>query len=163
MEVYKMKKLRIIIFLSILLFGMCGCNFTINEESKNFNHVQPTESIKRVDDFIIEIYTENNEVIATITYVGEQQEFHIYHGGRIFLFNVYQVDGNYELLGAMEQPLLTTKLLKGYPHKETYNGPTIDTLKSGIYQFEAIAMFSLDEEVVKSKIEQSVQFNVAID
>ena len=108
-----------------------------------------------MDDFKVSIHVEKDlNVYATITYIGEAAEKDIYHGGSIFFFNVYQQDGDFEHLGIMEQPLLTTTLIRNEPHKVLFKGIENLTLKTGTYEFEAIADFSLDsDDVLGTKIE----------
>jgi hypothetical protein len=80
--------------------------------------------------------------------MGEEAEKDIYHGGSIFFFNVYQQDGDFEYLGFMDQPLLTTTLIRNEPHRVDFKGIEKLKLKPGTYEFEAIANFSLDSEDV---------------
>lgn len=100
-----------------------------------------------MDDFRVTINVEKDlNVYATITYIGEEAEKDIYHGGSIFFFNVYQQDGDFEYLGSMVQPLLTTTLIQNEPHRVKLGGFKKGILKPGTYEFEAIANFSLDSD-----------------
>jgi hypothetical protein len=152
-----MMRLMIVIF-SVLLLGLCGCGTSNNTEEIGSGELQITNESKQVDDFNVSINVENGEknlnVYATITYVGEEAEVDIYHGGSIFFFNVYQQDGEFEYIGSMEQPLLTTTLIRNEPHSVHFKGIETLKLKQGTYKFEAIADFSLSsDDVVGTKIE----------
>lgn len=85
---------------------------------------------------------------ATITYVGDEVEKNIYHGGSIFLFNIYQQSGDIEYEGFKTLALKKTTLIRKEPLKEYFYGIKELELKEGIYKFEAIANFSLDSEYV---------------
>lgn len=139
----------------ILIFGLSGCGKS-NHGEENVN-IEPkiTNESKHVDDFKVTINVEKDlNVYATITYVGDVAKKDIYHGGSIFYFNVYQQDGDFEYLGGMDQPLLTTTLIRNEPHRIKLVGLEKDKLKPGIYEFEAIANFSLDsDDLLGTKIE----------
>lgn len=146
---------RLFVVVSIIsTFGLYGC-VTTNTNKENVSGKPITNESKQVDDFKVSIHVEKDlNVYATITYIGEAAEKDIYHGGSIFFFNVYQQDGDFEHLGIMEQPLLTTTLIRNEPHKVLFKGIENLTLKTGTYEFEAIADFSLDsDDVLGTKIE----------
>lgn len=152
-----MMRLMIVIF-SVLLLGLCGCGTSNNNEENRSGEPQITNESKQVDDFKVSINVENVEkglnVYATITYLGEEDEIDIYHGGSIFFFNIYQQDGDFDYLGSMEQPLLTTTLIRNEPHKVNFTEIETLKLKQGTYKFEAIADFSLSsDDVLGTKIE----------
>ncbi|RSL29499.1 hypothetical protein D7Z54_30990 [Salibacterium salarium] len=142
----------------ILVFGLIGCGTSNNSEENVSAESKITNNSKQVDDFKVSINVENGEkdlnVYAAITYIGEEAEKDIYHGGSIFFFNVYQQDGDFEHLGSMNQPLLTTTLIRNEPHRVDFKGIEKLKLKPGTYEFEAIANFSLDsEDVLGTKME----------
>ncbi|MGE7843773.1 hypothetical protein ACQKNX_23695 [Lysinibacillus sp. NPDC093712] len=143
--------MRIFIIISIMLiFGLNGCA-TTNSNEENLS-VEPviTNDYKQVDDFKVSIHVEKDlNVYATITYIGDTEKKDIYHGGSIFFFNIYQQDGNFIYEGAMTQPLLTTTLIRNEPHREDFNWIEQFELKEGLYEFEAIADFSLDSEDIR--------------
>ena len=90
------------------------------------------------------------KVAATITYVGPEAEKTIYHGGNIFFLTIKQLDGDFEQPGAMSLPLLSTTLKKDEPHTVIFDDVALD---KGLYEFEAIARISLDQEdIVGSEI-----------
>ncbi|MEZ7173021.1 hypothetical protein [Sporosarcina sp. OR05] len=147
---------RLFIVVSIILiFGLFGCVKNNNNEENVSGEPKITNDSKQVDDFKVTINVEKDlNVYATITYIGEAAEKDIYHGGSIFFFNVYQQDGDFEYFGAMTQPLITTTLIQNEPHIVKFEGIEKLKLKTGTYEFEAIANFSLDsDDVLETKFE----------
>ncbi|MGD6834440.1 hypothetical protein ACQCT5_19975 [Sutcliffiella halmapala] len=145
----------------IFVFGIFGCGTSKNSEENVSGETKITNESKQVDDFKVSINVENGEkdliVYATITYIGEEAEKVIYHGESVFFFNVYQQDGDYEYVGGMEQPLLTTTLIRNEPHRVNFEVIEKLKLNPGTYEFEAIADFSLDsDDVLGSKIDVPV-------
>ncbi|WP_404430931.1 hypothetical protein [Sutcliffiella horikoshii] len=130
----------------ILVFGLFGCD---SEDKVRGESYKKSDS-QHVDDFNVSINVEDGDealnVFATITYTGKEAEIDIYHGGKIFYFNVYQQDGDFEFFGAMDDPQLKTTLFKNEPHKVTFNVLEMPGLNPGTYEFEAIASFSLNSE-----------------
>ncbi|MCM3745182.1 hypothetical protein M3193_13665 [Sporosarcina luteola] len=148
------RKLFIVVSI-ILIFGLFGCVKNNNNEENVSGEPKITNESKQVDDFKVTLNVEKDlTVYATITYIGEAAEKDIYHGGSIFFLNVYQQDGDFEYFGAMNQPLLTTTLIRNEPHIVKFKGIEKLKLKTGTYEFEAIADFSLDsDDVLGTKIE----------
>ena len=148
-------KLTCFLFISILFLGLLGCD--TNNLNENVSGEAKAIDFKKVDDFEVSInvgHRENNlNVYATITYVGKEASKDIYHGGSIFFFNVHQQDGSFEYLGGMDQPLLITKLSQGEPHIVDFNLLDMPKLNPGVYEFEAIAHFSLDDDVIGTVVE----------
>lgn len=112
---------------------------------------KPQEAVQEQDDFKVSIEVdEAAKVAATITYVGPEAEKTIYHGGNIFFLTIKQLDGDFEQPGAMSLPLLSTTLKKDEPHTVIFDDVALD---KGLYEFEAIARISLDQEdIVGSEI-----------
>ena len=144
---------RLIIVRSLLLIlvvGLMGCGTNNDDKENAGNEPKNTNESKQMEDFEVTIYAENDEselnVYATITYIGPEAEKNIYHGGSIFYFNIYQQDGDYEYLGAMNQPLLTTTLIQHEAHRVNFEEMKQLELQPGIYEFEAIANISLDSD-----------------
>jgi hypothetical protein len=142
----------------ILVFGLFGWgNYNKSEENVKGESYINNDS-QQVDDFKVSINVEYAEkalnVYATITYTGEEAEKDIYHGGSIFFFNVYQQDGDFKYIGGMDEPLLSTTLFKNEPYRVNLNVLDIPNLNPGIYEFEAIADFSLDaDDVLGTEVE----------
>lgn len=157
----------VFIIVVLALFG-CGSSNTSEENGNGSGEQKIHNESKQVDDFKVLINIENSDkdltVYATITYMGDEVEKNIYHGGSIFFFNVIQQNGEFEYFGGMEQPLLTTTLIRNEPHRVNFNGIEKLKLKPGTYELEAIANFSLDsDDVVGTKIEIPVSEIVEIE
>ncbi|TFB22860.1 hypothetical protein E3U55_06375 [Filobacillus milosensis] len=153
---------------SILIFGLYGCGTKGDGAATVSQVVEDEKATAQEGEFEVSINVEqkgeNLDVYATITYLGDQDQKTIYHGGSIFFFNVYQVGGDFEHIGGMEQPLLSTDLKKGEAHKVEFNHPGLTELKPGTYEFEAIADISIDDEkMVDTKLEVPVTTVVEID
>jgi len=147
--------MRGIFIVVTLIFGLFGCVTNNNNVENVSGKPKITNESKQVEEFKVSINVEKDlNVFATITYIGEAAEKDIYHGGSIFFFNVYQLDGDFEYFGAMNQPLLTTTLIRNEPHRVKFKGIEKLELKTGTYEFEAIANISLDsDDVLGTKIE----------
>lgn len=138
----------------ILAFGL----FVFVKSNSSEENVKGESYIKtdsqHVDDFKVSINVEKSEenldIYATIIYTGEEAAIDIYHGGEIFFFNVYQQDGDFEFLGAMDDPQLITTLFQNVPHRVSFNVLEMPRLKPGTYEFEAIASFSLNSEIASN-------------
>ena len=147
----------------ILIFGLFGCGTTNSTEENE--SVNPKVDAEQLEDFKVAIHVEEDlNVYATITYVGEEAEKEIYHGGSIFFFNVYQEDGNPVYESSMPLPLITTTLTQNEPLREDFNMIKDIEINSGTYEFEAIAMFSLDEDdVLGTSIDMTVSKMVEVE
>jgi hypothetical protein len=143
----------------VLVFGLSGCVTSNNNGDENVSDKPKIiNESKTVDDFKVSINVQKSQkdpkIYATITYMGEESEKDIYHGGSVFFFNIYQQDGDFEFMESMTLPLLTTTLIQNKPLRVDFNGIEQLKLESGTYKFEAIAYYSLDsEKVLESKIE----------
>lgn len=159
------KFFMILLIVFSLIFALIGCgtdNGELNEEPNVFAESNQVDNF----DVKLEIIEKEQEltVAATITYVGEKDEIDIYHGGSIFYFNIYQKDGNFEYLGSMDAPLLTTTLTRNEPHKVDFTDSVLDELEPGTYEFEAIAVFSLNvENIVDSLINNPVSLMIIVE
>lgn len=144
---------RLLILMSTVFFILFGCEQqTATKDEHQAKHVKESE---QVNDFQVSItHDDELNVYAIITYVGDANEIDIYHGGSIFYFNIHQEDGDFEYIGAMNQPLLTTTLIRNEPHQVAFNHLKELHLKKGIYRIEAIADISLDpDDVVGTTIQ----------
>ncbi|WP_394189940.1 hypothetical protein [Paenisporosarcina quisquiliarum] len=143
----------------VMVLGLSGCVTSNNNGDANVSDKPKiSNNSKTVVDFKVTINVQKSQkapkVYATITYMGEEAEKDIFHGGSIFFFNIYQQDGDFEYIGSMNLPLLTTTLIQNKPLRVDFNGIERLELGSGNYKFEAVANFSLDsDKVMESKIE----------
>ena len=117
-------------FLSI---GLFGCQQNNNEKVDNEpSNTQILETKAEVieEDFVYRLVTENaeysrNEPIkfyAELEYTGDKEEIEIFHSASPFSFPMIETTRNYEIGYRMEEPLLSTKLIKGEPLREEYRG-----------------------------------------
>lgn len=144
---------RLLILMSTVFFILFGCEKQpATKDEHQAKHVKESE---QVNDFQVSItHDDELNVYAIITYVGDANEIDIYHGGSIFYFNIHQEDGDFEYIGAMNQPLFTTTLIRNEPHQVAFNHLKELHLKKGIYRIEAIADISLDpDDVVGTTIQ----------
>ncbi|MCT8136730.1 hypothetical protein H1D32_02560 [Anaerobacillus sp. CMMVII] len=157
-----LKKLMVhLMVLSVIFFGVVGCGTGSNTENNSGEEPKGSVATKLVDDFEVSINVDDREndpiVYATITYLGEDAETDIYHGGSIFFFNIYQIDGDFEYMGAMDLPLITTSLKRNEPHNVQLMDKSLKALETGTYEFEAIADFSLDiDDMVNTRMKIEV-------
>ena len=155
------KVLTVLLIVFSLVFGLVGCGTGTTVEPKVF------EESNQVDDFEVKLEIEKDKelaVSATVIYLGEKNKIDIYHGGSIFYFNIYQKDGNFEYLGSMELPLLTTTLTRNEPHKVEITDSVLNELEPGTYEFEVIAVISLDiENIVDSLINIPVSLIIVVE
>ncbi|OEH84165.1 hypothetical protein BHU72_12215 [Desulfuribacillus stibiiarsenatis] len=169
-----MNRLFVVILMVVsLVFGIVGCGESndgqpkLIEDPKVIDNPEVVEESKQVGEFEVTIQVKKDKqlaVMATVTYVGDKNEIDIYHGGSIFFFNIYQKDGDFEYIGAMNQPLITTTLIRNEPHTVAYTGPELERLKPGTYEFEAVANFATNiENIIDSNFNVPVSTIVKID
>lgn len=165
-----MKKFMVSGFMIILIasLGLVGCGNDGNNETDHTEDPEEYEATEREEDFEVtmEVISEANDlsVTASITYLGDEETIVIYHGGSIFYFNIYQQDGDFEYLGAMDAQLIWTELRQNEPHRVDIDYPILEELEPGTYEFEAEAVFSLDEEeIMDTQITIPVRVTITID
>ena len=71
-----------------------------------------------------EQYTEGEkiEIRAELEYIGEQESIEISHAASPFYFPIHEETRDYTVEYAMNEPLLTTRLIRGEPLQESYSG-----------------------------------------
>jgi hypothetical protein len=163
-----MKKIIFCSMFAILIFGFAGCGTGNSGGSATGQGSEISTESKQEGDFEVSINVGNDgedvDAYATITYVGEEDKTDIYHGESIFLFNIYQQDGDFEHGGGMGDIEVTTTLTKNEPHNVELYGMDVNALEPGTYEFEAVADFSLDEEnMLDSQNEIVVSTIIEID
>ncbi len=165
-----MKKLMLsgVLMVLIVSMGLVGCGYDGNNETDSTVEPEEYEATERDGDFevTIEVDGKDNDlsVAASITYLGDEDTIDIYHGGSIFYFNIYQQDGDFQYLGAMDAQLHSTKLVQNEPHRVEIHYPILEELEPGTYEFEAEAVFSLDEEnIADSTINLPVSVIITTD
>ena len=130
-------------------------------------------------DFIYRLVTEKAEyaenepikIYAELEYIGSKEEIEIGHAASPFHFPMLETTRNYEIMYGMEQPYLSTKLMKGEPLRQEYQGsggfgsqdkkefPKGHYVVNGFAEFDVIA----NEETKQKKkynIKAQVEFMV---
>ncbi|MBH5319899.1 hypothetical protein I6N90_19045 [Paenibacillus sp. GSMTC-2017] len=83
------------------------------------------------EDFVYRLYTEHDEyregdkvtLIAELEYIGDRKSVTITHATTPFYYVISESSGNYVFYYAMDQPKLSTTLLKGEPLRHSYTSP----------------------------------------
>ncbi|MCK1999749.1 hypothetical protein MPH47_21425 [Psychrobacillus psychrodurans] len=128
-----MKKHSLIVSLILLSIGLLGCQQNNNEKVANeLPATQPLETKAEVieGDFVYRLVTEKAEygknepikIYAELEYTGDKEEVEIFHSASPFSFPMVETTRNYEIGYGMNEPLLSTKLIKGEPLREEYRG-----------------------------------------
>ena len=119
-----------IIYLVALIFIVVACGTTNNSSGSGIkDSLPPTESEVKEGDFVYRIFSENdvyNEfgdlaVFAELTYVGDEESIEIFHGGSAFSFPFLERTREFDVGYAMNDPLLTTTLIKDEPFRQKYS------------------------------------------
>lgn len=113
---------------SLLLFG-CGLgdNATNNADLDEYEVTHPEVEVTE-GDFIYRLVSEKEQydangpvkIYAELEYVGDQEEIEIFHAASPFYFPIHEKSRDYEIGYGMEEPLLSTTLVKGEPFREEY-------------------------------------------
>ncbi|MFC9542134.1 hypothetical protein ACFTQ7_19990 [Lysinibacillus sp. NPDC056959] len=128
-----MKKISLILSLMFLSMGLFGCqqnndkkvdNATLNTENLGMN-AEVTEG-----DFVYRLVTEKAEygeneplkIYAELEYIGDKKEVKISHAASPFYFPMVETIRNYDISYRMEEPALSTVILKGEPLRTEYRG-----------------------------------------
>ncbi|WP_227522045.1 hypothetical protein [Bacillus solitudinis] len=128
-----MKKISLILSFLFLSIGLFGCQQNNNEKVDNEpSDIQSLETKAEVieEDFVYRLVTEKAEygknepikIYAELEYTGDKEEIEIFHSASPFSFSMVETTRNYEIGYFMEEPLLSTKLIKGEPLREEYRG-----------------------------------------
>ncbi len=128
-----MKKLSFIMSLVLLSIGLLGCQQSNNEKVDNkVNASQTLETKAEVieGDFVYRLVSEKTEysknepikIYAELEYTGDKEEIEIAHSASPFSFPMVETTRDYGIDYNMNEPLLSTKLIKGEPLREEYRG-----------------------------------------
>lgn len=119
-----------IIYFSAFVFVLVACGTTNNGSGSAIkDSLPPPENEVKEGDFVYRLFTENdvyNEfgdiaVGAELTYVGDEESIDIYHAESAFHFPFVERTREFEVGFAMNEPLLTTTLLKDEPFRQKYS------------------------------------------
>ncbi|MFJ7826075.1 hypothetical protein [Psychrobacillus sp. NPDC096623] len=128
-----MKKHSLIVSFILLTIGLLGCQQNNNEKVANeLPATQPLETKAEVieEDFVYRLVTEQAEygknepikIYAELEYTGDKEEIEIFHSASPFYFPMIETTRNYVIEYGMNEPLLSTKLIKGEPLREEFRG-----------------------------------------
>ena len=117
----------------LISIGLLGCQQNNNEKVANeLPPIQPLETKAEVteEDFVYRLVTEKSEyskgepimIYAELEYTGENEEIEIFHSASPFYFPMTETTRKYVIEYGMNEPLLSTKLIKGEPLREEYSG-----------------------------------------
>lgn len=155
-----MKKL----FLSGLLLSsvmLAACSDKAEEEVATEESTVGAEEEKSIEERAKENFltgfslNEEGQPVATLTYVGEQEEVTITHNENIFFLSIYGVGNDFSHEGRVVAADKTTTLKRDETISETFDWYKDLKLEPGTYTFMTSADFSFDFEDEKD-------FHVAI-
>lgn len=94
------------------------------------NETLATKAQVTEGDFIYRLVTEKAvygesepvKIFAELEYIGDKEKIEIYHAYTPFYFPMIEKTRNYEIDYFMNQPLVSTELLKGQPLREEFKG-----------------------------------------
>jgi hypothetical protein len=128
--VKNIRKINIIKWLPLLLiFVLAGCGTNQGKNAVPGNPVITSDEVKE-DDFIYRLVTEKSEYVegeevkiyAELEYIGDKEEISISHAASPFYFPMKEGTRKYDIPYPMNEPLITTILYKGKPHRQVYHG-----------------------------------------
>lgn len=127
-----MKYIRLWILLGVVLVLLSGCT----AESRVSDRIGKISDEERIGtraeitqgDFVYRLVSEKSayrqgeevRLYAELEYIGEEASMMIYHAASPFFFPMVEKIRGYEILFGMNQPLLTTTLVRGEPLREAY-------------------------------------------
>lgn len=128
-----LKKISLMLSFLFLSIGLFGCQQNNNKKVDNEpSDTQPLETKTEVieENFVYRLVTEKAEygknepikIYAELEYTGDKGEIEIFHSASPFSFPMIETTRNYEIGYGMNEPLLSTKLIKGKPLREEYRG-----------------------------------------
>ncbi|MBT2570576.1 hypothetical protein [Planococcus sp. ISL-110] len=116
----------------VLLQAACGTEGTQEEASGSLTDFQVTapQAESAEGDFIYRLATDQEQYIegekvavyAELEYTGKLESIEISHAASPFYFPLHEETRDYSVEYAMNEPLLTTVLVKGEPLQERYSG-----------------------------------------
>ncbi|WP_053178221.1 DUF4362 domain-containing protein [Peribacillus loiseleuriae] len=128
-----MKKISLILSFMFLSIGLFGCQR--NNDEKVDNAPSITENLETKaevteGEFVYRLVTEKAEygedepmkIYAELEYIGDKEEIEISHAASPFHFPMVETTRNYEIGYGMDQPSLSTVILKGEPLRTEYRG-----------------------------------------
>ena len=116
----------------VLLLSACGVDESSEQPADDLADftVDAAQAESAKGDFIYRLATEKEqytegekiEIYAELEYTGEQESIEISHAASPFYFPLHEETRDYAVEYAMNEPLLTTRLIQGEPLQESYSG-----------------------------------------
>jgi hypothetical protein len=131
-EVIFMRKWFIFtVIILVLLLASCASKDDVDNSTSQLDDYEVFKTRAEVtkDDFIYRLVTEKGEyhkndtirIYAELEYIGDNDKVTIYHSASPFYFHMVEKTRNYEIHYPMDQPLLSSTLIKGKPLRQEYN------------------------------------------
>ena len=119
-----MKKL-LFVFACLLLIG---CSNSDDSKPTPGTDSIPNAYKEEIDDFIYELEVspttiasgEEINIVAKLTYIGDEDEIVISHAASPFYFDLYETHRGYDIPYSMDMPRIATTLKKGEPLIKKY-------------------------------------------
>ena len=126
-----MRKLIQIIFIMLApLLSSCTSELESDNSATKLDDYEVLKTKDEVTegDFIYRLVTEKAEfldnesvrIYAELEYIGDNEEITIYHAASPFYFPMVEKTRDFSIGYPMNEPLLSTKLIKGKPLREEY-------------------------------------------
>jgi len=116
----------------VLVLMACGIDEASEQPADDLTDftVAAPQAESAKGDFIYRLATEKEqytegekiEINAELEYIGEQESIEISHAASPFYFPIHEETRDYTVEYAMNEPLLTTRLIWGEPLQESYSG-----------------------------------------
>ena len=113
-----------------LLLSSCTYELESDNEVTKLDNYEVIKTMDEVTegDFIYRLVTEKGEyldnesvnIYAELEYIGDNEEITIYHAASPFFFPMVEKIRDYSIDYPMDEPLISTKLIKGKPLREEY-------------------------------------------
>lgn len=124
-----MRKSGLLLLLSITgMLAACGTQEISGIAVEDFEADPAAETSS--GDFIYRLIAESDtfeaggpiNMYAELEYTGPEDSIDIYHAASPFYFHLRERTRDYEILYPMNEPLISTTLIKGEPLRESYQG-----------------------------------------
>lgn len=126
-----MRKLFHIIFIILaLLLASCASKLESDNNPAKLDNYEVLNTMDEVTegDFIYRLVTEKGEyldnesvrIYAELEYIGHNEEVTIYHAASPFYFPMVEKTRDFSIDYPMNEPLVSTRLIKGKPLREEY-------------------------------------------
>lgn len=124
-----MRKSGFLLLLSIISM-LAGCGAQGNSSIAVEDYEADPAAETTAGDFIYRLVAESGnfeaggpiKMYAELEYTGPQERIDIYHAASPFYFHLRERTRDFEVLYPMNEPLISTTLIKGEPLRESYQG-----------------------------------------